>query len=90
MRNVYGRDVVNGSNTFFSEIISWAAHRGFEVEKAGSEVLLIKLKGRVAAMVDESGVLAYHPFGKAHDILDEITNIRKSIPREENDGVFKY
>ena len=52
------------------------------MEKAGSEVLFIKLKGKVAAMVDESGVLAYHPFGKAHDILDEITNIRKSIPRE--------
>ena len=65
-------------------------HKGFEVEKADGEVLFLNLRGRFAAMVDESGVLAYHPFGKAHDILDEITNIRKSIPREENDGVFKY
>ena len=30
-------------------------------------------------MVDESGVLAYHPFDGAHDILDVITKIRKSI-----------
>ena len=88
MRNTYGRDVTNGSVTFFSEVISWAMHKGFEVEKADGEVLFLNLRGRFAAMVDESGVLAYHPFDEAHDILDEITKIRKSIPKEDK-GVLK-
>ena len=88
MRNTYGRDVTNGSVTFFSEVISWAMHKGFEIEKADGEVLFLNLRGRFAAMVDESGVLAYHPFDEAHDILDEITKIRKSIPKEDK-GVLK-
>lgn len=58
-------------------------HKGFEVEKADSEILFLNLRGRFAAMVDESGVLAYHPFDEAHDILDEITKIRKRILWEE-------
>lgn len=34
-------------------------------------------------MVGESGMLAYHPFEEVHDILDEITKIRKRILWEE-------
>lgn len=82
-------DAANGSDIFFSEIISWAIQEGFEVEKADGEVLFLNLRGRFAAMVDESGVLAYHPFDEAHDILDEITKIRKSIPKDDNKGVLK-
>ena len=36
-------------------------------------------------MVGESGMLAYHPFEEVHDILDEVTRIRKRIPREEKE-----
>lgn len=76
-----GVDAANGSDIFFSEIISWAIHRGLEVEKADSDVLFLNWRGRFVAMVDESGVLAYHH--EDYDILDEITKIRKSIPKED-------
>jgi len=82
-----GVDETNGRATFFSEVISWVLHRGLEVEEADSEVLFLYLKGRFVAMVDESGVLAYRPFDEAHDILDEITKIRKRIPREGKMGM---
>ena len=76
-----GVDVANGSDSFFSEVISWAMNRGLEVEMADKDVLFLNMKERFVAMVDESGVLAYHH--EAHDILDEVTKLRKRIPRKE-------
>ena len=61
--------------------------RGLEVEMADRDVLFLNWNESFMAMVDESGVLAYHH--EAHDILDEITKIRKSIPEEDNKGVLK-
>ena len=77
-----GVNAENGSDIFFSEIISWAIHKGLEVEEVDSEVLFLNFKGRFVAMVDKSGVLAYHPVDEVHDILDEITKIKKTFQRK--------
>ncbi|MBR4060092.1 MAG: hypothetical protein IKK03_09670 [Lachnospiraceae bacterium] len=60
---------------------------GLEVEMADRDVLFLNRHGKFAAMVDESGVLAYHQ--ESHDILDEITKIRKNIPKIDQRGMQK-
>lgn len=54
---------------------------------ADRDVLFLNRHGKFAAMVDESGVLAYHQ--ESHDILDEITKIRKNIPKIDQRGMQK-
>ena len=34
-------------------------------------------------MVDESGAMAYHPYDEVFDIMQEVSELRKSIPLED-------
>jgi len=46
--------------------------------------LTLTLKGEFAVMIDESGAMAYHPYDEAFDIMQEVSELRKSIPLEES------
>lgn len=72
---------------FLTEVAAWAKQRGFEVEKTKMGVLMY-LKGKFVAMVDESGMMGYHPFDEAFELLDEVKKIRNRIPKEDmNQGM---
>lgn len=72
---------------FLTEVAAWAKQRGFEVEKTKMGVLMY-LKGKFVAMVDESGMMGYHPFDEAFELLDEVKKIRNCIPKENmNQGM---
>ena len=72
---------------FLTEVAAWAKHRGFEVEQAKT-VIQIYSKGKFVAMVDESGMMGYHPFDEAFELLDELKKIRNRIPKEDmNQGM---
>ena len=40
-------------------------------------------KGEFAVVVDESGTMAYHPYDEVFDIMQEVSELRKSIPLED-------
>ena len=45
--------------------------------------LTLTLKGEFAVVVDESGAMAYHPYDEVFDIMQEVSELRKSIPLED-------
>lgn len=45
--------------------------------------LTLTLKGEFAVMVDESGAINYHPYDEVFDIMQEVSELRKSIPLED-------
>ena len=72
---------------FLTEVVAWAKHKGFEVEQAKTEIQIYS-NGKFVAMVDEAGVMGYHPFDETFYLLDEIKNIRNKIPKENmNQGM---
>ena len=45
--------------------------------------LTLTLKSEFAVMIDESGAMAYHPYDEVFDIMQEVSELRKSIPLED-------
>ena len=55
-----------------------------EVEIAAADGINFTVgKGEFAVVVDESGAMAYHPYDEVFDIMQEVSELRKSIPLED-------
>ena len=65
---------------FFSAVAELAVSRGFEVADVNEGALTLNLNGEIAAMVDETGAMNYHPYKEVFDMMDEVLKIRAEIP----------
>jgi len=81
-KQLQDKTVTETMTPFLTEVAAWAKQKGFEIENTRNEVR-IYLEGKFVAMVDESGMMGYHPFNEVFDLLDEVTKIKKSISEEE-------
>ena len=61
---------------FLSEVAAWSKSRGFEVEQKEAGIQIYS-KGKFVAIVDETGIMGYHPFDESFTFWDEIKEIRK-------------
>ena len=66
---------------FLTEVAAWAKQKGFEIENTRNG-LQIYLEEQFVAMVDESGMMGYHPFNEAFELLDEVTRIKNRMSEE--------
>lgn len=70
-------------DTFFTAVAELARRKGFKIKGVQGGALTLTLNGEFAVMVDESGAINYHPYDEVFDIMDEVSELRKSIPSEE-------
>ena len=68
---------------FFSAVAELAKDKGFKMQGVKDGALTLTLKGEFAVMVDESGAINYHPYDEVFDIMQEVSELRKSIPLED-------
>lgn len=64
---------------FFEEVSRLAAAHGFEDKGVEHGLLQLHLNGELAAQVDESGSMLYHPYKEVFDLMDEVTEARDRI-----------
>lgn len=64
---------------FFEEVSRLAAAHGFEDKGVEHGLLQLHLNGKLAAQVDESGSMLYHPYKEVFDLMDEVTEARDRI-----------
>lgn len=64
---------------FFEEVSRLAAAHGFEDMGVEHGLLQLHLNGELAAQVDESGSMLYHPYKEVFDLMDEVTEARDRI-----------
>lgn len=74
---------------FLKEVAAWAKQRGFEVEQTKT-VIQIYSKGKFVAMVDETGMMGYHPFDEAFELLDELKVTVQAAPIYFHDQRTSY
>ena len=72
-----------GMTPFFTAVAELARRKGFKIKGVQGGALTLTLNGEFAVMVDESGAINYHPYDEVFDIMDEVSELRKSIPLEE-------
>lgn len=72
-----------GMTPFFTAVAELARRKGFKIKGVQGGALTLTLNGEFAVMVDESGAINYHPYDEVFDIMDEVSELRKSIPSEE-------
>ena len=72
-----------GMTPFFSAVAELAKSKGFKMKGVQGGALTLTLKGEFAVVVDESGTMAYHPYDEVFDIMQEVSELRKSIPLED-------
>ena len=72
-----------GMTPFFSAVAELAKSKGFKMKSVQGGALTLTLKGEFAVVVDESGAMAYHPYDEVFDIMQEVSELRKSIPLED-------
>ena len=72
-----------GMTPFFSAVAELAKDKGFKMQGVKDGALTLTLKGEFAVMVDESGAINYHPYDEVFDIMQEVSELRKSIPLED-------
>lgn len=72
-----------GMTPFFSAVAELAKDKGFKMQGVKDGALTFTLKGEFAVMVDESGAINYHPYDEVFDIMQEVSELRKSIPLED-------
>lgn len=71
-----------GMSPFFAAVVELAKSKGFKMEGVQGGALTLTLKCEFAVMVDESGAVNYHPYDEVFDIIQEVSELRKSIPFE--------
>lgn len=64
---------------FFEEVSRLAAAHGFEDKGVEHGLLQLHLNGDLAAQVDESGAMLYHPYKEVFDLMGEINEARGQI-----------
>lgn len=64
---------------FFEEVSKIATAKGFEDKGVEHGLLQLHLNGELAAEVDESGSMLYHPYREVFDIMDDISAARERI-----------
>ncbi|MCQ5144490.1 hypothetical protein [Enterocloster bolteae] len=64
---------------FFEEVSRIATEKGFEDKGVEHGLLQLHLNGELAAEVDESGSMLYHPYREVFDIMDDIHDARERI-----------
>lgn len=64
---------------FFEEVSRIAAAHGLEDKGVEDGLLQLHLNGELAAQVDESGAMLYHPYREVFDLMDEVTEARNQI-----------
>mgnify|MGYP007110321423 FL=1 len=69
--------------SFLSAVAELAKSKGFKMKGVQGGALTLTLKGEFAVVVDESGAMAYHPYDEVFDIMQEVSELRKSIPLED-------
>lgn len=74
-----------GMTPFLSAVAELAKSKGFEIKGVRDGALTLTLRSEFAVMVDESGALNYHPYNEVFNIMDEVSELRKSIPMEETE-----
>lgn len=74
---------MEGMTPFFSAVAELAKSKGFKIKGAQGGALTLTLKEEFAVMVDESGAINYHPYDEVFDIMQEVSELRKSIPLED-------
>ena len=72
-----------GMTPFFAAVAELAKSKGFKIKGAQGGALTLTLKSEFAVMIDESGAMAYHPYDEVFDIMQEVSELRKSIPLED-------
>ena len=72
-----------GMTPFFSAVAELAKSKGFKMKGVQGGALTLTLKSEFAVMIDESGAMAYHPYDEVFDIMQEVSELRKSIPLED-------
>lgn len=64
---------------FFEEVSKLATARGLEDKGVEHGLLQLHLHGKLAAQVDESGSMLYHPYKEVFDLMDDVSNARDRI-----------
>lgn len=72
-----------GMTPFFAAVAELAKSKGFKMKGVQGGALTLTLKSEFAVMIDESGAMAYHPYDEVFDIMQEVSELRKSIPLED-------
>ena len=74
---------MEGMTPFFYAVAELARNKGFKMKGMQGGALTLTLKGEFAVVVDESGAISYNPYDEVFDIMDEVSELRKSIPPED-------
>ena len=71
-----------GMTPFFAAVTELAKSKGFKMKGVQGGALTLTVKGEFAVIVDESGAISYHPYDEVFDIMQGVSELRKSIPFE--------